>query len=358
MEQEKLISVIVPVYNVEAFLEPCVRSIIGQTYRRLEIILVDDGSPDNCPQMCEQWAQKDERIRVLHKENGGLSDARNAGLKAATGEFVLFVDSDDWIAPEMAEKMLDAMVEYKADMVLCQYTEVFPNGKMLRKYDGKRAVRVYGRQEMFKLLLEDLEVTNHVWRRLYKRKLLPENLFPVGKNFEDMYVMAELTEKCETFVSLNDVYYYYRANPNGIMKTKTSKNLNDYLDALEKSHADICRFCPEMPKAMQDSMRRMRGLTATYLWEDVLVVPTLTSEERKQIRERVDKWADMLPEEVPGLNARQRTYYRLFQENDLRAARIWYELWFNQNNWWCHLKKAVKKAVPLLARNAAEDTFS
>ena len=258
----------------------------------------------------------------------------------------------------MAEKMLDAMVEYKADMVLCQYTEVFPNGKMLRKYDGKRAVRVYGRQEMFKLLLEDLEVTNHVWRRLYKRKLLPENLFPVGKNFEDMYVMAELTEKCETFVSLNDVYYYYRANPDGIMKTKTSKNLNDYLDALEKSHADICRFCPEMPKAMQDSMRRMRGLTATYLWEDALVAPTLTSEERKQIRERVDKWADMLPEEVPGLNARQRTYYRLFQENDLRAARIWYELWFNQNNWWCHLKKAVKRAVPLLARNAAEDTFS
>ena len=237
-----MISVIVPVYNVEAFLEPCVRSIIGQTYRRLEIILVDDGSPDNCPQLCEQWAQKDERIRVLHKENGGLSDARNAGLKAATGEFVLFVDSDDWIAPEMAEKMLDAMVEYKADMVLCQYTEVFPNGKMLRKYDGKRAVRVYGRQEMFKLLLEDLEVTNHVWRRLYKRKLLPENLFPVGKNFEDMYVMAELTEKCETFVSLNDVYYYYRANPDGIMKTKTSKNLNDYLDALEKSHADICRL--------------------------------------------------------------------------------------------------------------------
>lgn len=131
-----------------------------------------------------------------------------------------------------------------------------------------------------------------------------------------MYVMAELTEKCETFVSLNDVYYYYRANPDGIMKTKTSKNLNDYLDALEKSHADICRFCPEMPKAMQDSMRRMRGLTATYLWEDALVAPTLTSEERKQIRERVDKWADMLPEEVPGLNARQRTYYRLFQENE------------------------------------------
>ncbi len=108
---------------------------------------------------------------------------------------------------------------------------------------------------------------------------------------------------------------------------------------------------------MQDSMRRMRGLTATYLWEDALVVPTLTSEERKQIRDRVDKWADMLPEEVPGFNARQRTYYRLFQENDLRAARIWYELWFNQNNWWCHLKKAVKKSSAAFGAECSRGHF-
>ena len=95
----ELISVIIPIYNVEAYLDECIASVIAQTYSNLEIILVDDGSPDNCPQMCDEWAAKDSRIRVIHKENGGLSDARNAGIDIATGEYIAFVDSDDWIEP-------------------------------------------------------------------------------------------------------------------------------------------------------------------------------------------------------------------------------------------------------------------
>ena len=105
----ELISVIIPIYNVEAYLDECIASVIAQTYSNLEIILVDDGSPDNCPQMCDEWAAKDSRIRVIHKENGGLSDARNAGIDIATGEYIAFVDSDDWIVPEMYEKMLAAL---------------------------------------------------------------------------------------------------------------------------------------------------------------------------------------------------------------------------------------------------------
>ena len=115
MEQQK-ISVIVPVYKVEAFLDRCVQSIVSQSYKNLEIILVDDGSPDNCPSLCDAWAAKDSRIKVIHKENGGLSDARNAGMAIATGELMGFVDSDDWIAPGMYQHLYDRMKEDNSDI--------------------------------------------------------------------------------------------------------------------------------------------------------------------------------------------------------------------------------------------------
>ena len=115
----ELISIVVPVYKVEPYLDKCVSSIVNQTYKNLEIILVDDGSPDNCPVMCDAWAEKDNRIRVIHKPNGGLSDARNAGMSAATGELIAFVDSDDWIAPDMYEKLYHRLTEDGSDIAAC-----------------------------------------------------------------------------------------------------------------------------------------------------------------------------------------------------------------------------------------------
>ena len=116
MNNNPKISVIVPVYKVEKYLDKCVESIVNQTYKNLEIILVDDGSPDNCPAMCDEWAEKDERIRVIHKENGGLADARNAGMDIATGDYIGFVDSDDWIEPNMYEVLLKNALKYDADI--------------------------------------------------------------------------------------------------------------------------------------------------------------------------------------------------------------------------------------------------
>ena len=127
-----LISVIVPVYKVEAYLDRCVQSIVDQTYRNLEIILVDDGSPDNCPAMCDAWAEKDSRIRVIHKENGGLSDARNAGMAVTAGEFVGFVDSDDSIAPEMYQMLLERMNADGSDIAACGVEMVFEDGSPAR----------------------------------------------------------------------------------------------------------------------------------------------------------------------------------------------------------------------------------
>lgn len=115
-----LISVIVPIYKVEAYLNRCVESIVRQTYTELEIILVDDGSPDGCPALCDEWAGKDKRIKVIHKSNGGLSDARNAGMRAAEGNYISFVDSDDWIAPEFYRLLLEAMRETGSDIAACK----------------------------------------------------------------------------------------------------------------------------------------------------------------------------------------------------------------------------------------------
>lgn len=126
---QPMVSVIVPVYKVERYLEQCLVSIVHQSYRHLEILLVDDGSPDNCPQLCDMWAQRDSRIHVIHKPNGGLSDARNAGLRQAHGDLVAFVDSDDWLALDMIEKMTDAMLRNQADMVICQYVVAYADGR-------------------------------------------------------------------------------------------------------------------------------------------------------------------------------------------------------------------------------------
>lgn len=139
MKNERLISVIVPVYKVENYLNQCLESIVKQTYSNLEILLVDDGSPDRCPEICDEWARREKRVRAIHKRNGGLSDARNAGLALAQGELVMFVDSDDWIAPEMAEKMLEAMEREEADMVICQYIKALPDGKTKRVFNGTEA---------------------------------------------------------------------------------------------------------------------------------------------------------------------------------------------------------------------------
>ena len=250
-----LVSIIVPVYKVEKYLDKCVIKIINQTYTDLQIILVDDGSPDNCPVLCEQWAKKDSRIEVIHKKNGGLSDARNAGLKVAKGEYVIFVDSDDYISINMIEKMLESMISNHADMVICQYVKVFPDGRMERQ-KPEYGTQIFTMEECLERLLEDKQITNHVWRKMYKKSLLPDDLFPVGKNFEDAYVMADLIMSCQKIVSLDEAYYYYLQNEQGIVKTLTIKNTHDYYEAFEHSYQSILLHYPKIYDHLMSARKR------------------------------------------------------------------------------------------------------
>ena len=178
-----LISVIVPIYKVEKYLHKCIDSILAQTYTNLEIILVDDGSPDNCGKICDEYAAKDSRIKVIHQPNGGLSAARNAGLDIATGDYIGFVDSDDYIAPDMYEKLYNALVKNDADMAICDYQRF---GNELPYDEMSLTTEVITG-------LQAMEKQNTVincsfvvaWSKLYKSFIFSNVRFPVGKINED-----------------------------------------------------------------------------------------------------------------------------------------------------------------------------
>lgn len=166
-----LISVIIPVYNVEAYLDRCVESIVNQTYRNLEIILVDDGSPDNCSAMCDTWAARDSRIKVIHKENGGVTSARLRGVAEASGDWIAFADGDDFLEPWMYERLMKNALEHDADISHCGYRMVLPSGKV-RDYYGTGKLAVQDQHTGVKDLLEGRIVEPSLWNKLFRRELL------------------------------------------------------------------------------------------------------------------------------------------------------------------------------------------
>jgi glycosyltransferase involved in cell wall biosynthesis len=227
-----LISVIVPVYKVEAYLEKCVNSIINQTYRNLEIILVDDGSPDNCPQMCDEIAKLDERIVVIHKQNGGLSSARNAGIDAAKGEYIGFVDSDDYIHPEMYERMYKALTAAEADLCICSYEMIYENREKTSKDLGSIKNEVLTRDGAFgKLFAKDDWYYVMAPMKLYKKALFSNLRFELGRLHEDTFLVHHLFGKCNCVVTISDKLYMYLQRGSSIMHTMSSKNYLCLIDA-------------------------------------------------------------------------------------------------------------------------------
>lgn len=213
MSLEK-ISVIMPVYKVEQYLNRCVKSVLQQSYTNLEILLVDDGSPDGCGAMCDQWAVKEPRIRVIHKENGGLSDARNAGLDAATGEYIVFIDSDDYIAADMIQNLYRALKENDADMSICNFCYVDENGTFLPKENQASPMK----DEVFtgpEAIARESDYAHKgwyyifTWNKLYKRSLFDELRFPKGKLSEDDHTTHKVFQQCKRIATISYVGYYY-----------------------------------------------------------------------------------------------------------------------------------------------------
>lgn len=237
-----VISVIVPIYNVEDFLDECICSIVNQTYHNLQIILVDDGSKDNCGKICEKWAEKDKRIKVLHKNNGGLSDARNAGLVYATGDYIAFVDSDDWIDPNMYEIMLSVLKRESADIVACGIVDTYSEKEIIHSspYDA-------GSSEKFlKLIYQDTVFPVASWNKLYRKELWKDFKFPKGKICEDAFTTYLLVDRASRIVQIPDVLYHYRIRKNSIMTLKFRAARMNEEEAWRKNYLYMRNHYPDI----------------------------------------------------------------------------------------------------------------
>ena len=239
-----LISVIVPVYNAEKYLEDCVQSILTQTHQPVEVILVDDGSPDNCPAMCDAMAQRDARVRVLHKANGGVSSARNAGLNMAQGEYISFVDSDDMLFPDALATLLRLAEQHHADICSAQSVGLSADGVLSeRLFSG--AVEVWQGEESLQKMLEDHPATYSAWAKLYTRTILTGIRFAEDVRIhEDSLFVFDCICKKPAFVSANLGLYQYRDTPQSASRGRFHEK---YLDILTVAQRKLARIRAEVP---------------------------------------------------------------------------------------------------------------
>lgn len=216
--RESRISVVVPVYNVENYLNECLESILQQTYHELEVILVDDGSTDRSGELCEEWKKKDKRIQVIHQSNQGLSEARNRGLEHITGKYVAFVDSDDILHPQMYEHLADALQAEQADVAICKETLFWGDKPQFKCGDRYEIQAVEDKIRLLTHMTDDWITTiDVVWNKLYKKELLEGICFPKGKLSEDVYFQIDVLLRANKAVWLDEKLYGYRQRTGSIM---------------------------------------------------------------------------------------------------------------------------------------------
>lgn len=301
-----IISVIVPVYNVEKYIYHCVDSILSQTFSDFELFLVDDGSPDNCGNICDEYARRDMRIHVIHKKNGGLSDARNAGiewiLKNSDSEWLTFIDSDDWVHPQYLEKMISSAEATDCSICIVQYHKT----NALEKYNISSAIdyQVINTEQFYCSNTANATVA---WGKLYKISDFETIRFPVGRLHEDEYTTYKILFKYTEIVYIDEPLYYYFVNPSSIMGSQWKPKRLDLLDAIEENlvffsennysqaylnrlemmKKSICVYMDEISKSSNEDYKRK-------------IYPTLRHKLRKYIRIckkhhlysfSTDKWA-------------------------------------------------------------------
>lgn len=241
--QEK-ISIIVPVYNVEAYLERCVESILKQTYTNLEILLVNDGSTDKSGELCDKLALRDHRIRVIHKENGGLSDARNRGIDEASSNLIGFIDSDDYIDEDMYETLYRQMVASKADLSMCGHYDVYH--QIPEKQVAEIKTWELMPEEAIKMVMEAKILSVTAVNKLYKKALFEQLRFRIGKIAEDAFIMVDLIHQCSKIVATNEKKYYYVHRENSITTQKFSLKFLNVIEAYEQNAKIISENYPDL----------------------------------------------------------------------------------------------------------------
>ena len=227
-----LISIVIPVYNVKEYLTECFQSIVLQTYQNLEILIIDDGSNDGSKEICDTWRKKDKRIKVIHKKNGGLSDARNVGINNASGKYISFVDSDDYIALDMIEYLYNLLCNNNAQIAVCQESNVFENGNVIENRKLKKDKLIHGNSACMREFFINETINTVAWGKLYLLSIFKDIRYPIGKYHEDIFTTYKLIAKCEKIAVGNECKYYYRWRNNGISKGSFSQK---HLDSIEGS---------------------------------------------------------------------------------------------------------------------------
>ena len=315
-----LISVIVPVYGVEAYLDRCVRSIVTQTYENLEIILVDDGSPDNCPALCDAWGGKDARIKVIHKENGGLSDARNAGLAVAVGEYISFIDSDDWLEPTFYEALLGAMKTSGAEAAACATNFVAEDGTVLRV--RQTAPGPLGKREALRRLVMEDGVYQTVWNMLYRREVMDGILFEKGKYNEDEFWTYQVLDRIERLATVETPLYNYLQRGTSIIGV--GYNIRR-LDGLEARF----RRMEYLQKYGELACLTRQQFVFDCMWHLQCVLKYLSGEEQSRAKETV---LDLL-RRTPAVPWRELTANAKYQ--------VWYVLFRTVPEWTARVRNSV-----------------
>lgn len=258
---------IIPVYNVRPYIEEALDSVIGQTYRKLEIIIIDDGSTDGSGEICDRYAEQDCRIKVYHQENKGLSAARNTGLDASTGSVIAFLDPDDAFAPDMISKMTEGMEEYQADIMICGFSVHESQGRMEQEKTETPVLQLCDKNEALLKLVND-EINTAVWNRLYKKSVWNDLRFPAGRVYEGTYTSCDIFDKVEKVAITNEKLVLHRIRSGSICRTNSLKNTldsfysNDHFLTYVKTHIPEILSEKDLRKTIQ---KRVEGRIRAYL---------------------------------------------------------------------------------------------
>lgn len=243
------LSIIVPVYKVEKYIHKCVDSILNQTFTDFELILIDDGSPDNCGRICDEYAEKDSRVRVIHKENGGLSDARNHGIDVSKGEILSFIDSDDWIAPVTYEKVIGYLESNGLDIVHFDVCEV-KNGKEYIAYHGAENQVLSGKEALYDILVDKID--NSACDKVFKKTVFSDVRFPYGRKYEDVSTIYKVFNNADRIGYYKGAFYYYLKREGSIVATSfnATTRYDSFLGYKERYYfaMDNCQKAVELCK--------------------------------------------------------------------------------------------------------------
>lgn len=270
---EELISVVIPVFKVEKYLDQCISSIVDQTYRNLEIILVDDGSPDHCSDICDAWREKDKRIKVIHQQNSGAGYARNRALDIAQGEFISFVDSDDFIAPTMFE-FLHSQFFDNVDIVECSYCKIRDGKASFSDKNASFKVQVFTAEEAMIENIEDHIFRQLIWNKMYRKCVINNIRFPVGRKIDDEFWTYQVLGNARKLVYTDKILYAYRQQENSVMHSLSIDRRLEAVEAKIHRHEYICKNMPTL------EAKSLCNLWFTCIYQGQLMLKTLDKTRR------------------------------------------------------------------------------